>query len=216
MQTARVALRPLARRHTAASLRSFATSHPAFSANRRPLTLKDHVVRPPPSRHKTERRLLTAWMPSTLPMRSPPARAAMARPRPSTPTRRSSSASPRPRPWAARAPARTRRSSSPWATRVRTRSCTAPHPSAHVIPARSHPACFLGALQHVAATTGKKDAVKGAKVHAKVLLGHPDSPALEGFGIAVDLTVEGVQDDELIAAAHEVRFSIWAARWRYT
>jgi hypothetical protein len=63
-------------------------------------------------------------------------------------------------------------------------------------------ACFLGALQAQARTLGKPDAVKNATVHAQVHIGAPEK--LNGFGIAVDIKVEGVEDDEVIAAGHEV------------
>ncbi|KAF8317901.1 organic hydroperoxide resistance protein [Clavulina sp. PMI_390] len=66
--------------------------------------------------------------------------------------------------------------------------------------ASGYSACFLGALQAVAAQQGKKDAVKNASITANVHIGTPnDRP---GFGIAVDLTVSGVEDQELIDAAH--------------
>ena len=64
-------------------------------------------------------------------------------------------------------------------------------------------ACFLGALQAVAGKAGKKDAAANAKIHASVHIGTPEK--LEGFAVNVDLKVEGVQDEKLIKAAHEVR-----------
>src|SRR5882762_3870767 len=57
----------------------------------------------------------------------------------------------------------------------------------------------------MAGKAGKKDAVKNAVVHAKVHLGEP--MYIGGFGIAVDIKVEGVEDDALIQAGHEVRLS---------
>jgi organic hydroperoxide reductase OsmC/OhrA len=66
-------------------------------------------------------------------------------------------------------------------------------------------ACFLGALQLVGSRAGKKELVDNAKVHATVFLGHPTDPNLEGFGLRVEITVEGCEDDTLIQAAHEVR-----------
>ena len=64
------------------------------------------------------------------------------------------------------------------------------------------PACFLGALQLVAGKAGKKDAAASAKIHSSVTLGK--SAELDGFALKVDLKVEGVEDDALIKAAHEV------------
>ncbi|KAF7971622.1 hypothetical protein HWV62_20730 [Athelia sp. TMB] len=62
-------------------------------------------------------------------------------------------------------------------------------------------ACFLGALHMMAKKTGKTDLAKNAVIHAKVHLGEPEK--IGGFGIAVDISVEGVEDDALIQAAHE-------------
>ena len=66
-------------------------------------------------------------------------------------------------------------------------------------------ACFLGALQYVASHAGKKEAAAKAKIHSSVVLG----PAVEmdGFALKVDLKVEGIEDDTLIKAAHEVFIS---------
>ena len=55
----------------------------------------------------------------------------------------------------------------------------------------------------VAGKSGKKDAVKNAAIHARVHLGEPKD--IGGFGIAVDIKAEGVEDEALIQAAHEVR-----------
>ncbi|KAF8584819.1 OsmC-like protein [Ramaria rubella] len=66
--------------------------------------------------------------------------------------------------------------------------------------AAGYAACFLGALQLTASMAGKKDLVKEAKIHTAVHLGEPnDKP---GFGIAVDIEVEGVADEQLITDAH--------------
>ncbi|KAH8119320.1 OsmC-domain-containing protein [Phellopilus nigrolimitatus] len=67
--------------------------------------------------------------------------------------------------------------------------------------AMGYASCFLGALQLVASKAGKKEAAAHAKIHTAVHLGPPKG--LEGFGINVDIKVEGVEDDELIQAAHE-------------
>jgi Ohr subfamily peroxiredoxin len=69
--------------------------------------------------------------------------------------------------------------------------------------AMGYAACFLGALQMVAGQQGKTDAARNAAVHAQVHLGPPEGSA--GFGLAVDVQVEGVDDQELIDAGHAVR-----------
>jgi hypothetical protein len=63
-------------------------------------------------------------------------------------------------------------------------------------------ACFLGAIQAAAAKQGKKKAVSQAVVHADVALGLPTDRA--GYGLKVALRVEGVEDQAVIDAAHEV------------
>ena len=68
-------------------------------------------------------------------------------------------------------------------------------------------ACFLGALQLQARKAGKKEAAENAKIHTFVYLGVPEG--IEGFGINVDIKVEGVEDEALIKAAHEVCLSIY-------
>jgi organic hydroperoxide reductase OsmC/OhrA len=65
-------------------------------------------------------------------------------------------------------------------------------------------ACFLGALQLVAGKLGKGDSAKDAVVHTSVHIGEPKE--MPGFGLAVDIKVEGV-DEDVIKGAHEVRFS---------
>jgi len=67
--------------------------------------------------------------------------------------------------------------------------------------AMGYAACFLGALQMMAGKAGKKDAVKNAMIHTQVHLGEPKD--IGGFGIAVDIKVEGVEDEALIQAGHE-------------
>jgi hypothetical protein len=56
----------------------------------------------------------------------------------------------------------------------------------------------------MAGKTGKKDAARNAVIHTTVHLG--EAEGLGGFGLAVDIKVEGVEDEELIKAGHEVRF----------
>ena len=92
-------------------------------------------------------------------------------------------------------------SSSRWATRV----CPLLHRLSS-LPGRlwttRTKACFLGALQMMAGRLGKNDAVKDAVIHTSVQLGEADQ--IGGFGIAVDIKVEGVEDEEVIKAGHEV------------
>jgi organic hydroperoxide reductase OsmC/OhrA len=62
-------------------------------------------------------------------------------------------------------------------------------------------ACLLGAIQMMAARKGRKDAAKNAVVHTSVHLGEPNG--IPGFGLAVDIKVEGV-DEEILKAGDEV------------
>ena len=78
-----------------------------------------------------------------------------------------------------------------------------PHPTRLIYSANGLAACFLGSLQLMAARAGKKELGEKAKVHAKVFLGHPENPDIEGLGLRVELGVEGIEDDDIIAAAHE-------------
>jgi organic hydroperoxide reductase OsmC/OhrA len=86
-------------------------------------------------------------------------------------------------------------------------ACESPPPSARKTTRILivFPACFLGALQFVAGAAGKREAAAKAKIHSSVVLG----PAAEmgGFALKVDLKVEGIEDEALIKAAHEVPFS---------
>ncbi|EJF65429.1 OsmC-like protein [Dichomitus squalens LYAD-421 SS1] len=67
--------------------------------------------------------------------------------------------------------------------------------------AMGYAACFLSAMQMVAGQTGKVDMARNAVVHTQVHIGQPED--MDGFGLEVDIQVEGVQDDELIQAAHK-------------
>ncbi|TFK50062.1 OsmC-like protein [Heliocybe sulcata] len=69
--------------------------------------------------------------------------------------------------------------------------------------AMGYASCFLGALQRSAAAAGRKDVAETAQVHTVVRIGHCEEPPLEGFGLEVEINVEGVDDDEIIKAAHE-------------
>ncbi|KAF8512418.1 OsmC-like protein [Gautieria morchelliformis] len=66
--------------------------------------------------------------------------------------------------------------------------------------AAGYAACFLGALQLMAGQAGKKDLAANAKIHTSVHIGEPSD--IPGFGIAVDIEVEGVPDEQLIQDAH--------------
>ena len=60
----------------------------------------------------------------------------------------------------------------------------------------------MGAVQAAAGKKGKKEVGERAVVHADVILGQPtDRP---GFGLKVVLRVEGVEDQAILDAAHEV------------
>ncbi|KII92573.1 hypothetical protein PLICRDRAFT_172648 [Plicaturopsis crispa FD-325 SS-3] len=67
--------------------------------------------------------------------------------------------------------------------------------------AMGYASCLLGATQMMARKLGKADAVKDAKINVSVHLGEPEG--LGGFGIAVDIKVEGIEDQEVIDAGHE-------------
>jgi len=68
--------------------------------------------------------------------------------------------------------------------------------------AAGYSACFLGAIQAVATKQGKKEVGEQAVVHADVSLGRPTNRL--GFGLKVVLRVEGVEDQSIIDAAHEL------------
>lgn len=59
----------------------------------------------------------------------------------------------------------------------------------------------MSALQLVAGKTGKIDMARNAVVHTQVHIGQPEGK--DGFGLEVDIQVEGV-DDELLQAGHKV------------
>lgn len=67
--------------------------------------------------------------------------------------------------------------------------------------AMGYASCFLGALQMMAGRMGKKDAANNAVIHVNVHLGEAEK--LGGFGLAVDIEVGGVEDEELIKAGHD-------------
>ena len=53
------------------------------------------------------------------------------------------------------------------------------------------------------------DIAENVKVHTRVYLGHPTEPDLDGFGLRVEIDVEGCDDASVIASAHEVRSPIF-------
>jgi organic hydroperoxide reductase OsmC/OhrA len=62
-------------------------------------------------------------------------------------------------------------------------------------------ACFLAATQLAARKQNKKEQGEAAKIHVSVSLGEPQD--IDGFGLAVDIKAEGV-DEQVLQAAHEV------------
>ncbi|KAF8904954.1 OsmC/Ohr family [Mucidula mucida] len=66
--------------------------------------------------------------------------------------------------------------------------------------AMGYSACLLEAIHLVARQMNKTDMAQHAKVHVTVHLGEPND--LPGFGIGVNVKVEGI-DDELLQAGHE-------------
>lgn len=74
-------------------------------------------------------------------------------------------------------------------------------------------ASFLDALQAAAAEAGCPDVGARARVHTSVFLGRPDGRATsiaDGLGLSVEVDVEGVEDDRIIRAAHDVSTSCWS------
>ncbi|KAH9998462.1 OsmC/Ohr family [Russula compacta] len=68
--------------------------------------------------------------------------------------------------------------------------------------AAGYSACFLASIQAAAAKVGKKEVGARAVVHADVTLGQPtDRP---GYGFKVVLRVEGVEDQAILDATHEI------------
>ena len=61
-------------------------------------------------------------------------------------------------------------------------------------------ACLLGAIQLAAGRMGKADNAKNAVVHTSVHIGEPKEGG--GFGLAVDIKVENV-DEDVLKAGHE-------------
>jgi hypothetical protein len=62
-------------------------------------------------------------------------------------------------------------------------------------------ACFLEAIQAMAKRMGKEEMGEKAVVHSSVHIGTVNN--MEGFGLAVDIKVEGI-DEELLKAADKV------------
>jgi organic hydroperoxide reductase OsmC/OhrA len=66
------------------------------------------------------------------------------------------------------------------------------------------PACFLGAIQVAATRAGKKEVGDRALVHADVSIGRTQD--VPGLGLKVVLRIEGVEDQAILDAAHEVGY----------
>jgi len=66
--------------------------------------------------------------------------------------------------------------------------------------AMGYSGCLLGAIQAVAKGLGKSEMAKNAVVRTSVHIG--PAAELSGFGLAVDIKVEGI-DEELLKAGHE-------------
>ncbi|KAF8893536.1 OsmC-like protein [Infundibulicybe gibba] len=66
--------------------------------------------------------------------------------------------------------------------------------------AMGYASCLLGAIQMMAGRMGKSDMAKDAVVRTSVHIGEPKE--MGGFGLAVDIKVEGI-DEELLKAGHE-------------
>lgn len=66
--------------------------------------------------------------------------------------------------------------------------------------AMGYAACLLGAIQMAAGRMGKAESAKKAVVHTSVHIGEPKE--MGGFGLAVDINVEGV-DEDVLKAGHE-------------
>ena len=58
----------------------------------------------------------------------------------------------------------------------------------------------------VAGKKGQSEVAKTAVIYSQVHIGKPSGHA--GFGLEVELKVEGVEDQSLIDAAHEVRITL--------
>jgi organic hydroperoxide reductase OsmC/OhrA len=68
------------------------------------------------------------------------------------------------------------------------------------------PACFLGAIQVAASRAGKKEVGERAVVNADVSIGRTKD--IPGLGIQVVLRIEGVEDQAILDAAHEVGYTV--------
>ncbi|KAK7692513.1 hypothetical protein QCA50_004140 [Cerrena zonata] len=76
-------------------------------------------------------------------------------------------------------------------------------PNPEQLFAMGYSSCFLGAIQLAAARANKMEIGDMAKVHTNVFLGHPEDPNIDGFGLRVELLVEGCDDDSIISAAND-------------
>ncbi|KII92574.1 hypothetical protein PLICRDRAFT_104153, partial [Plicaturopsis crispa FD-325 SS-3] len=65
---------------------------------------------------------------------------------------------------------------------------------------------FLEVVELAASKAGKNDLGHDTRVHTNVIFGPPDTgfgPG-DGFTLSVEVTVEGVDDDDVILAAHDL------------
>ncbi|THU94181.1 OsmC-like protein [Dendrothele bispora CBS 962.96] len=67
--------------------------------------------------------------------------------------------------------------------------------------AMGYSACLLGSIQYIAKKQGKSELAKDAKVHASVSIG--EAEGVSGWGIKVDVEVEGLKDESLLKAGSE-------------
>ncbi|KAI0066066.1 OsmC-like protein [Artomyces pyxidatus] len=68
--------------------------------------------------------------------------------------------------------------------------------------AMAYAGCFLTALQLAAGRMGKVKEARNAVVHANVHMGQ--ATEMDDLGVAVDILVEGIADQALIDAGHEM------------
>ncbi|VDC05554.1 unnamed protein product [Peniophora sp. CBMAI 1063] len=68
--------------------------------------------------------------------------------------------------------------------------------------AMAYAACFSNAIQQMASYQGKLKIARNTRTRADVVLGH-GGPKSNGFDVEVIITVEGCDDDALIAAANQ-------------
>ncbi|KAK7473131.1 hypothetical protein VKT23_001232 [Stygiomarasmius scandens] len=67
--------------------------------------------------------------------------------------------------------------------------------------AMGYSACLHGSIKYIAEQQGKSEMAKDTKVHANVSIG--EAEGMTGWGIKVDIEVEGLKDESLLKAASE-------------